>query len=116
MMSPTRTFAALILACAAAGTALAQTPAPAAAAPDASKCEKPDAHPGRLASPERIRGWNKEVATWQDCMKKYIAEVQAKADAAVKVANAAVAESNAAVNAFNTTIKELQAQVEAATK
>jgi hypothetical protein len=113
-MSLSRTFAALFLACAAAGTALAQTPSPAAAALDASKCDKLDPHPGRLASNEKMKQWNKEVATWQDCMKKYVAEVQARADVAVKAANAAVAESNAAVNAFNTTIKELQAQVEAA--
>ncbi len=113
-MSPTRILAALTLTCAIAGTALAQTPSPAAVALDASKCEKPDAHPGRLASNEKMRQWNKEVSTWQDCMKKYVAEIQAKADTAVKAANAAVAESNAAVNAFNTTVKELQAQVEAA--
>ncbi len=47
-------------------------------------------------------------------MKKEIAEIQAKADAAVKVANAAVAESNAAINAYNAYVKELQAQTEAA--
>ncbi|MEO8754046.1 MAG: hypothetical protein ABI624_15355 [Casimicrobiaceae bacterium] len=114
MTSPTRTIAALILTCAVAGSGLAQTPPPAAAALDASKCEKPDPHPGRLASNEKMKQWNKEVATWQDCMKKYVAEVQARADVAVKAANAAVAESNAAVNAFNSTIKELQSQVDAA--
>jgi hypothetical protein len=112
-MSVPRTFVALLFASAAAGAALAQTPAPAA---DASQCAKPDAHPGRLASTERIRGWNKDVNVWQECMKKYIAEVQAKADAAVKVANAAVADSNAAINAYNVTVKELQAQADANTK
>jgi hypothetical protein len=115
-MSVPRIFVALLLASAAAGAALAQTPAPAAAAADTSQCGKPDPHPGRLASPQKLTSWNKEVNVWQECMKKHIAEVQAKADAAVKVANAAVADSNAAVNAYNTTVKELQAQADAATK
>jgi hypothetical protein len=47
-------------------------------------------------------------------MKKYIAGIQAKADEAVKAANAAVAESNAAVSAYNATVKEMQAQADAA--
>ena len=108
-----RTFVALLLASAAAGAALAQTPAPAA---DPSQCTKPDPHPGRLASNEKLRAWNKEVTVWQDCMKKYIADVQARADAAVKSANAVVAESNAAIQSFNATVKELQAQADANAK
>ena len=88
--------------------------APSAAAADASTCGKPDPHPGRLASNEKMRGWNKEVQTWQECMKKYIGELQAKADAAVKTANAAVADSNAAIAGYNATVKELQAQADAA--
>lgn len=112
-MSVPRTFVALLLASAATGAALAQSPAPTA---DASQCAKPDAHPGRLASNQRITAWNKEVNVWQECMKKYIADVQAKADAAVKTANAAVADSNAAVSAYNTTVKELQAQADANAK
>jgi hypothetical protein len=107
-MSVPRIFVALLLASTATGAALAQSPAP-----DASQCTKPDPHPGRMASELRMRSWNKEVTTWQDCMKKYIAAVQAKADEAVKAANAAVAESNAAVNAFNATVKEIQAQADA---
>ena len=113
-MSVSRILAALLLASAASGAALAQTPAPAAA--DSSQCGKPDPHPGRLASPEKLKSWNKDVNVWQECMKKHIAEVQAKADAAVKTANAAVADSNAAVNAYNTTVKELQAQADASAK
>jgi hypothetical protein len=108
-MSVPRTFVALLLASAAAGAALAQSPAAADA-----QCTKPDAHPGRLASDQKLRGWNKEVSTWQDCMKKHIAAIQAKADEAVKAANAAVAESNAAVSAYNATVKEMQAQADAA--
>jgi len=101
----------------------AQTPAPApAAAPAATastapataekECGKPDPHPGRLASNEKMRGWNKEINTWQECMKKFIGGLQAKADSAVKDANAAVADSNAAIAAYNATVKDLQAQAE----
>jgi hypothetical protein len=99
-----------------ASSALAQTPAPAPAAANASNCAKPDDHPGRLASDRQRAGWEKEVQAWQECMKKYVGEVQAKADQAVKVANAAVAESNAAVAEYNNTVKTIQAQVDAAAK
>lgn len=107
------------LAClAAAPYAMAQSAAPAAApaaAPvDTSKCGKPDPHPGRMASTQKLKGWNNEVATWQECMKKHIGTLQAKADDAVKSANAAVADSNAAIASYNVTVKELQAQAEAA--
>lgn len=96
--------------------AMAQSaaPVPAAAPADTSKCAKPDAHPGRLASSQKMAAWNKEVGAWQECMKKHIEGLQAKADDAVKSANAAVADSNAAIAAYNATVKELQAQVEAA--
>ena len=50
---------------------------------------------------------------WQNCVKKIIEGIQAKADAAVKAANAAVAESNAAVAAYNEATKEYQAQADA---
>src|SRR3954470_9133585 len=96
---------------AAAALAIAQTRPPAPAAPaapaaDTSTCGKPDPHPGRIASNERMRGWNKEVQTWQECMKKHISELQAKADVAVKTANAAVADSNNAIAGYNATVKE----------
>jgi len=110
---------------AAASLAIAQTPAAApAAAPatapaatpaaDTSSCGKPDPHPGRLASNEKMRNWNKEVQAWQECMKKHIGELQSKADVAVKNANAAVADSNGAIATYNATVKDLQAQADAA--
>ena len=108
-MSVSRILVASLFASAAAGAAFAQSPA-------AAQCAKPDPHPGRLASDQKLRSWNKDVNTWQECMKKHIAVIQAKADEAVKAANAAVAESNAAVSAYNATVKELQAQADANTK
>lgn len=106
----------------AAGAAAAQTAAPAAAPAGAApvlagaNCPKPDAHPGRLASENQRRGWGKEVTAWETCMKKYVAEVSAKADDAVKIANAAVARSNAAVDEYNAIVKDLQAQQDASVR
>ena len=110
----TLVFAAFV----AAGSAAAQTVAPAAGAPSvtaAASCPKPDKHPGRLASDQARKGWIKEVQLWTACMKKYVGEIQAQADEAVKDANAAVARSNAAVNDYNAIVKDLQAQADAAT-
>ncbi len=101
------------------GAATAQTAAPAATPASvlsAANCPKPDAHPGRLASDNQRRGWGKEVTTWETCMKKYVAEVSAKADEAVKTANAAVARSNAAIDEYNVIVKDLQAQQNASVK
>ena len=119
-MTSIRALAVLAAAATLSATAFAQAPAaPAPAAPAANpanmpKCEKPDPHPGRLASQQKSAQWNKSVSAWQECMKKGIAELQAKADAAVKEANAAVADSNGAIASYNATVKELQEQVELA--
>lgn len=122
-MTSLRFVAALAFA-SAATFATAQTPAPAAApaplppstAPAAAdkECGKPDPHPGRIASNEKVRGWNKDIGTWQECMKKFIGNLQSKADAAVKDANIAVGDSNATIAAYNAQVKELQAQAEGA--
>ncbi len=114
-----RTHSMALVALFAAGAATAQTAAPAAApaaAPSAANCPKPDAHPGRLASDNQRRGWGKEVTAWETCMKKYVAEVSAKADEAVKTANAAVARSNAAVDEYNVIVRDLQGQQDASVK
>ena len=131
-MSNVRFVAALATALAIAAPALAQSPSGAAPAPPSgaaqaaptgaaqaaaaaaeAKCGKVDDYPGRTATPSMIRGWNKDTATWQDCMKKHIAEMQAKTETAIKAANQLVAESNAAIALFNETVKRFQAQVDA---
>ena len=96
---------------------MAQTAAP-TASPDTkgANCGKPEPHPGRLSSDNQRRQWNKQLTTWQDCMKQYVTDVQARADKAVKEANAVVAESNAAVAEYNAAVKEVQAQIDANTK
>jgi hypothetical protein len=108
-------FLAMLLA---SGAVMSQTPAaPGAAAPaSGSNCGKPEPHPGRLSSDMRRKQWNKDLQTWQDCMKKYVTDVQVRADKAVKDANAVVAESNAAVAEYNAAVKDVQAQIDANTK
>ena len=110
-MTVPRIAAALVFA-AAAAAAWAQTPAPAADVPDTSNCSKPDQFPGKLANNERVQRWRKSVDQWQDCMKKHVADLQEKADGAVKAANTAVAQANAAVGQYNAVIKDLQAQAD----
>jgi NAD(P)H-dependent flavin oxidoreductase YrpB (nitropropane dioxygenase family) len=109
-MTVPRIAAALVFAAAAA--AWAQTPAPAAEPADTSNCSKPDPFPGKLANNDRVQRWRKNVDQWQDCMKKHVADLQEKADVAVKAANAAVAQANAAVGQYNAVIKDLQAQAD----
>ena len=115
---PSMALVALLAAGVAGAQSAAPAAAPAAAAPvtAGANCPKPDAHPGRLASDNQRRGWGKEVSTWETCMKKHIAEIQIKADEAVKLANAAVARSNAAVNEYNAIAKDLQAQQDGTVK
>lgn len=102
-MSPSRLLFAPLLALVlgfAAGAIRAQTPAP---APSVTKpaCSKPEAFPGRLASDNQKKTWQKDVMTWQDCVKAYVKEQQAIADAHLKAANNAVDEFNAATKEFN---------------
>jgi hypothetical protein len=122
-MSPFRTLAALGAAALLASAAAAQAPAPAApaAAPAVAanpasmpQCEKPDSRPNRLASNDQLNRWHNKVKKWEECMKKGVAELQAKADVAIKAASGAIADANAAIAAYNETVKDLQAQEDAA--
>ncbi len=103
----------LVAALLASSVTFAQTPA---ATVSGTACAKLEPHPGRLSSDNQRKQWNKELQSWQECMKKYVTEAQSRADKAVKEANAAVAESNAAVNEYNAAVKDVQAQIDATTK
>jgi hypothetical protein len=127
-MSNVRFVAALASALLAVSPALAQSPsgaaqpaappvsaaAQAAAEAGAAKCGKVDPFPGRTASVNMQRNWNKEATEWQNCVKKYIADTQAKTDAAIKAANELVAETNAAIALYNAAVKDFAAQTEGA--
>ena len=87
-----------------AASAGAQTPAaapasaPATAVPK-STCVKPDHYPGRLASDNNKKQWEREVRAWGECMKKY-ADLQVGIDASIKAANASIEEYNAGIKEF----------------
>ena len=105
-MSPAQIFAVLAFSVTA-GAVFAQTPATAPAAPKSVVCPKPDAFPGKLASDNAKRAWQKEYVAWQDCTQKNVNELRAKANAAVEA-------TNAAIDDFNTAAREFKNQVDAA--
>jgi len=98
-------------------TLCAQTPsppAPAAPVPAVPKptCVKPE-YPGRLASERgthasdtRMRSFNRDIKTYQECMKQYTVDQAALAKAHNDAANAAVDE-------YNAFVKDIQTQQEA---
>lgn len=97
-------IAAVALAAFAAAGAIAQTPAaPGAAAKHT--CESPGDYPGRMASDNQKRAWQKSVNAYLDCLKKFVADTQAVADPYIKAANAAIEEYNSATKKFNDQIK-----------
>jgi hypothetical protein len=95
-----------------AGAAYAQSPAPAAAAGDASvakpNCPKPGEMPGPLSSELQRRGWQRDYTAWGDCMKKFINDQRALAEPYNKASNAAIEEYNNAVKVYNEQIEKLK--------
>ena len=87
----------VILAAVCTATLLAQTAVPIAAAPTAQTCVKPGHYPGKQASDTRKEGWLKEMKSWGDCVKNYVADLRAQIDAQIKVANATIEDYNAGV-------------------
>jgi hypothetical protein len=88
----------------AAGPVHAQVPMP---PPQKHTCEHPGDHPGRLASDQARRGWNKAATAYLECLKKFVRDQEAAAkpynDAAkvhLDAGNAAVAEYNQAAKTF----------------
>jgi hypothetical protein len=104
---------AAALGLAAALPALAQTPAapaapaaaPAASAPAVSmpkpNCGTKPEHPGRLASDNMKRAWQRDANAYLECLKKFATDQQAIAQEYIKAANATVDE-------YNTSVKEFQ--------
>jgi len=99
-------LAMLSILLAGAGAASAQATGPAPAAIPKSTCVKPDHYPGRLASDNNKKNWQKEVKDWGECMKKYVADLQAQIDASIKIANASIEEYNAGVKEFQDEVKK----------
>jgi hypothetical protein len=78
------------------------TPAPAASPaslPKANCGAKPD-HPGKLASDNMKRAWQRDANTYLECLRKFAGEQQQLAQDYIKAANATVDEYNSAVKEF----------------
>jgi hypothetical protein len=93
-----------------AGAASAQTPAPQPAADiPAMKCpEKPTLLGERMMSDPSIRRrFDREMKSWGDCVKAYVAERYAAAKSLQEAAKAQADAGNAATNDYNDTIKKM---------
>lgn len=87
--------------------AAAQTPAPAGAAPivAANTCVKPE-YPGKPASEPRVTAFNRDFKAYGECVKKYVDQNKA-------IAEAATTSANRAIDEYNTYTAEIKAKIEA---
>ncbi len=109
ILCPARLRAALIIGLGVSCAALAQQPAPPAAAADATpkhSCTHPEEFPGKLASETRLKNWQKDFVAYIDCLKKFYDDQQALAKPHVDAANAAVVEYNNGVKEYNETMQK----------
>ena len=93
-----------VLATAQAGFTLAQSPAPVAPATDIPpmKCEAPKMPGERMMEDTTIRKrFERDVKAYGECVKGWVSERQATAEALQKAAKANVEAGNAAVNDYN---------------
>jgi hypothetical protein len=81
--------------------AVAQTSAPPAAAasapnPNAPKppCTRADEYPGKLATDQAKRNWQREFSTYVECMKKFIEDQKTQGDLHYEAARSAIAAVN----------------------
>ena len=91
-----------------AGSVLAQTAAPNAAAPAAQTCVMPGHYPGKKASDTRKDAWMKEMKSWGDCVKNYVADLRAQIDAKIKLANTTIEDYNAGLKALQEEQKDAE--------
>ena len=90
-----------------ASIACAQQPAaPAMPVVPGATCVKPEVPPSH-AAPQRINTFNREYKAYTDCVKKYIDETNA-------LANASIAAGKAVIDEFNALNDEVRARGEAA--
>lgn len=85
---------------AAAAPAASAPPAAAPAAPPKANCGAKPEHPGRLASDNMKRAWQRDANTFLECLRKFAGEQQQLAQEYIKAANATVDEYNSAVKEF----------------
>jgi hypothetical protein len=94
----------------------AQTPAPASGTTIKHSCVKPDEFPGRLATDQKMRSWQKAFLSYSDCLKKFIADEQAAAEPHIKAGNAAIQEYNAAIKDYNSAVESTKENANQDTK
>jgi hypothetical protein len=117
----TKTLTALMFATAALAAG-AQTPAaPAAATPAAAPagpkhaCTKPE-YPGRLATTQRQKGFERDLEAYKKCIMGFVDEQRKAAEAAIEIQKGHVAAGNAAIAEYNDHIKALNTEAGTADK
>ena len=102
------TLAAGVLAYSLAAPAFAQQP-PAVADVPAVKCGEVPKLPGErmMEDPSIRRRFERDIKTYGECVKAYVAERQASANALQAQAKAHAEAANAAVNDYNAVLKKL---------
>jgi hypothetical protein len=91
------------------GSAFAQTAAPIVPTmTPAPACENPGPPPslnsselGKAANEMKRNNWTKNMKTYMECLKTFVAEQQAASAPHVRAANTAIDELNRAINIFN---------------
>jgi hypothetical protein len=104
--------AAGVLACAAASPSFAQTAAPASTEIPAPKCGTPPTLPGEKMMEDSTirRRFEREIKTYGDCVKAYVSERQAAANALQAQAKAHADAANVAINDYNALMKKINEQ------
>lgn len=111
------TFAALLILpfAAAAQTPPPQTPpadaaTPAATAPNPNApkpaCSRQAEYPGKLATDQQKRNWQREFTAYVDCMKKFIEDQKTQGDLHYEAARAAIATVNKDIADANSARKD----------
>jgi hypothetical protein len=84
--------------------------------PQKHSCEHPGDHPGRLASDQARRGWNKAATAFLECLKKFVRDQEAAARPYNDAAKVHIDAGNAAVVEYNESAKSFTEQQDKATK
>ena len=102
--------AVAVLATAQAGFVLAQSPAAPASDIPPMKCDAPTMPGERMMEDTSIRKrFERDVKTYGECVKGWVSERQASAEAHQKAAKANVEAGNAAVNDYNALMNKFNA-------
>jgi hypothetical protein len=79
-------------------TSAPATTAPAAAAPNPNApkppCTRADEYPGKLASDQAKRNWQRDFSAYVECMKKFIEDQKTQGDLHYEAARGAIAAVN----------------------